>query len=485
MEQTINLSDKQKLYEKIKWFLNSNYALLLIALVIPICWAIEFPYISIILLSAFIICVFIFCKDNPKAFILPIISFSYVLNTFFFGIDVTHFFALGFILIFLTCLIVYVIRQVYVYKKTVRRGEMFLPFILLGVGNLFAGLIGNFHILAFLCVAFFSFAVYAVYWFCINFLKDIKKYFAYCLVYLSLIICLEILFAYLQSDDIILAFTNKTIRVGIGEINTAAIFMLTGVCASFYLAQDAKKDYLYVLLAFVIDIFIFLTYSRITILIAGIISVVYFCFIFKKSTNKKIFKTIIACVLSVSVILLIVFFDKFLSLISYYLKVGIGSNGRQTLWPWCLTKFLQYPLFGMGYYSTDSIASSVDIPGLIYVMDGFIVNAHNVFLEILCATGIFGLICCIPFYAKKYSMTFKNFNQTKLFVLMTFICGFLSSCFDPTPTLNPFYVVLNLVLISIAEMDNKETENNSVTNFSPENKIPLTTKEAKKHIKSN
>lgn len=457
---TMTTNQKEELNNKIVKFLNSNYALLLLAVVISFFWAIKFPYISLLVLTAFEICVFIFCKDNPKAFIFPIIAFSYVLNSFFNGIDLTHILAGVFILVFIICVVVYVIRQVYVYKKQVHRGKMFLPFILLGVGNIFGGLIGHFYILSFLAVALLSFIVYAIYWFCINFLSDYKKYFAYCLLFLSLTISLELIFAYIQLENLSNIFGSKLVRVGIGEINTAAIFMLTGVCSCFYLASNNKKDYLFVLLALLIDIFIFLTYSRITILIAGIISIVYFFFIFKKSQNKKIFTPIIISIVGIVGICIIVFFDKIYSICYYYINMGVGSNGRQSLWPWCLTKFLENPIFGIGYYTKDSIASSISIPGLNYIGDFLLLNAHNVFLQIITSTGIFGLICCLPFYIKKYSMTFKNFNPTKLFVLMTFICGFLSSCFDPTPVLNPFYVVLNLILIAIVENDNYGIENN-------------------------
>ena len=132
---------------------------------------------------------------------------------------------------------------------------------------------------AFLVTLVLSILVYGIYWFCLNFLKDYKKYFAYCLIFLTLIITAELLINYLRVDNILHALQHKDVTVGTGEINGAAIFMLSGVCACFYLATEHKYDYLYILLSLFFDVAIFLTHSRMALLITAIISVVYFFFV--------------------------------------------------------------------------------------------------------------------------------------------------------------------------------------------------------------
>ena len=132
-----------------------------------------------------------------------------------------------------------------------------------------------------------SFLLYLIYWFCINYLKDCKRYIAQCLIFLGLIISLEVIIQYLRAEDILLAFQNKLVKIGVEQINGFGIIAALSVCSCFYLANKSKYDYLYMLLALFFDLIVFVTYSRISILLAAVATLVMFIITVKNSSNKK------------------------------------------------------------------------------------------------------------------------------------------------------------------------------------------------------
>lgn len=447
--------------------INSIWCLAVISLLIVGCWAIDFPFISIGLLAMYEVTVFVFCPENPKAFILPVISVSYMITSIY---GVFHWVYYGICIgIFIATIITYILLQKYKFGKTFKKGKFFWVFAYSSLGNCLGGLVGFWDWTAFLVTFVLSILVYGIYWFCLNFLKDYKKYFAYCLIFLTLIITAELLINYLRVDDILHALQHKDVTVGTGEINGAAIFMLSGVCACFYLATKHKYDYLYILLALFFDVAIFLTHSRMALLIAAVISVVYFFFVLKKSQNKKIILIGLSVVLAVVLLFCAVFFNKIKDVLSYYLSLGFKANGRDKLLPWMWTKFKENPFFGIGFITREPDVLSGLYPGMKDIGGFSLVNAHNFFLHYLTCTGVIGFALNIPFYIVKYKETFKHFNKFKLFALMNFICIFISSLFDPAPNNSIFNIIIVLILLALIENDNDEIE--CITNKSEKLKV--------------
>ena len=436
--------------------INSTWCLAIISLLIVGCWAIDFPFVSIGLLAMYEVAVFVFCPENPKAFILPVISVSYMITSIY---GVFHWVYYGICIgIFIATIVTYILLQKYKFGKTLKKGKFFWVFAYSALGNCLGGLVGFWDWTAFLVTFVMSILVYGIYWFCLNFLKDYKKYFAYCLIFLTVIITSELIINYLRAEDILHALQHKDVTVGTGEINGAAIFMLSGVCACFYLATEHKYDYLYILLALFFDVAIFLTHSRMALLIAAVLSVVYFFIVLKKSANKKIILIGLSCIIAVVLLFCIVFFGKLKEVLSYYISLGFKANGRNQLLPWMWRKFTENPLFGIGFITKEPDVLSGIYPGLSDIGGFSLVNAHNFFLHYLTCTGVIGFALNIPFYIVKYKETFKHFNRFKLFALINFICIFISSLFDPAPNNSIFNIIIVLVFLALIENDNDEIE---------------------------
>ena len=230
IDNSVVLDTKNKSFKsKFSEFLNSNYMLAILSILAVFCWTIDFPFLSIGFFAVYEVCVFIFCYDNPKAFIFPNVVISYTVTSIY-GLF-NWIFYIACLVTFITTITVYIFKQKIKDKKQFKKGKFFWAFVLSGIGNCLAGIFAHWELLAFIITVGMCFLVYGIYWFCLNFLKDYKKYFAYCLIFLTFVIMGELLINYIRSGDFLYALQHKVVRVGSGEINAAATFMLSGVCA--------------------------------------------------------------------------------------------------------------------------------------------------------------------------------------------------------------------------------------------------------------
>ena len=207
---------------------------------------------------------------------------------------------------------------------------------------------------------------------------------------------------------------------------------------------------MYILLALFFDVIIFLTHSRIALFIGTIVFLVCFFLVARKSPNKKYLYIGFGVLILLAVIICAIFFDKLYSLFSYYIEKGFTGNGRESLWTWCWDKFKDYPIFGAGFIYEGVLPTLKDAN----LMGYNIIYAHNFVLHFLTCTGVVGLVLNAPFYIKKYIEVFKKFNPFKFFVLTFYVVAFIDAIFDPTPNVEPFFVVISAFLIALVERDN-------------------------------
>lgn len=448
----------QNLHQKLEEFLNSYWALLIIAVVVSVFWAVNVPVVSITVLTVFVCLVFTICRENPKAFALPFLALMYCFNSLPNTWQVIYCFvcavvAIGFLIWFL-------VWKIKIKKTKCQKGKMFWAFLILMLANLLGGIIGHFNIMM-TGIVFVSFILlYGIYWFYLNFTKNCQEYFAWCAIFLALLMVLEIFFSHIKSGNFIQSIINKGGYVGVntgdahrGSINTACIIILTGLCSCFYLALKNKKDYLFLLMALAIDIAIFFSYSRIVTFVAAIISLICVIYIIIKSVNRKALLIAVGCIVGVLLIFVAIFWNKVLNAINYYINLGFSLNGRGTLWDWCVNQFKDNFFFGIGFVTNDFNATTGKIPGCgIVVYEKLsMVYAHNFFLHHLVTIGVVGSVLVIPFFIKKYEIIFKKFTTFKLFVLVTCFAQFFASMFDSTYTSNLFLIAYIFLLISSAE----------------------------------
>lgn len=67
------------------------------------------------------------------------------------------------------------------------------------------------------------------------------------------------------------------------------------------------------------------------------------------------------------------------------------STGRSVYWALCFAKFLEHPFLGIGWYGFRNLYQTT-IYNLSAGVQGMYLDAHNVYMQLLCETGIIGLV---------------------------------------------------------------------------------------------
>ncbi len=107
--------------------------------------------------------------------------------------------------------------------------------------------------------------------------------------------------------------------------------------------------------------------------------------------RKHIVKAICVCVVAGCVGIVVLLTTDFGKSLIEKFTVG-GLSGRETLWRNAWNEFLMNPVFGIGI---DSYAAK-------YGMD-----AHNIYLQVLCETGIVGFVAFMTFVASNFIFALK------------------------------------------------------------------------------
>jgi len=433
------------LKENLKKFFNSNLSFILISILVVVGWKFNFslPVICTLGLYCFIAC--LVC-DEITPVLFPAIALPYMISSITGETTWLAYGIAGFL--FFAGIIIFVIKH---RKQPLRFGRMFWFIVLADVAFLLGGIFTNFNYLAFLVIIGTSAAVLFMYWVVVNFTGNITRFLARCLLCVSFIIIAEMWLSYLSFENLSVAFSEKLLRIGLNEINTAAIYLPMGMMSALYLGCMKKRDYLYFFISCFIFLNVILTFSRGGLLVSGILIIIGSIYFVLKSPNKKIMLSIVAGVVLIALILTGVFYEKILNTLSWYIQNGFQGNGRETLWPWCFERFKENPFMGHGFLTDQYIGGFNEVlPGT------FVIYAHNTFIQILTVSGILGLLLSIPTYIQKYRVILSDFTIYKFFALLQIAGVELAGMFDSS---SATHIVLIFTVWTIVASCENETEN--------------------------
>ncbi|MCL2145544.1 MAG: O-antigen ligase family protein [Endomicrobia bacterium] len=180
------------------------------------------------------------------------------------------------------------------------------------------------------------------------------------------------------------------------NINIIAGFLLIVYPLAFGFVEKNKNPEAFLLLAFIIFAAVIFTKSRTAIVLIYAINIFYFIKL-KDRRYVGIFFTVVSVIVFAGLIY------------AFFLKSEWKSFSERLIWwnaAWLM--FKDYPVFGVGFGNYGALFS--------YYRPEPVLNtlfAHNVFLQLLAETGIFGIICFFTsFYVilKKILSSFKSKN---------------------------------------------------------------------------
>ena len=178
--------------------------------------------------------------------------------------------------------------------------------------------------------------------------------------------------------------------VFIAYIVTIALFIVVS-----YIALSQQQNLRYYLLAFVF-LFALLLENRKTEMLAAVIVSVFLFFsrinyVSRKKERQK--HGLLLCAAPVMMLLIVLlasrgYFDRYIKFIERLGTKGADSDitsGRLYLWKKAIDLFFEKPIFGIGWGNFANHVGSIG-----HGMEGYVSNAHNNYLQLLCETGIVG-----------------------------------------------------------------------------------------------
>ncbi len=235
-------------------------------------------------------------------------------------------------------------------------------------------------------------------------------YFMTCLMALGLLLCAQLLLAYVTGP---VRFENgsvvkESVVLGWGIWTAIGGIMVFLLPATFYFAHSHKHGWIYYGLGLLELFCIFLTQSRGALLFGGLVFGVSILVLCLSGENRKLNRILTFSILGIGMIGGMVLWSKLSSLLQNYLTYGFGDNGRFEKWRLGWQSFLSAPAFGVGFYSDFAYQ---DFEKGIYPY-----FYHNTLIQFLASTGIVGTLAYLYHRLQTLLLVIRRPNPKKTFL---------------------------------------------------------------------
>lgn len=363
--------------------------------------------------------------------------------------------------LFLAGIIIFAGLLVFAYRNKIfsfeklKKTPLLISTLVFSFGLLLNGIFSGEWIFSNLVFAFSNVAVYLIaYVYVYNgFSKNdraesLGSYFSYIALLATFIISIELIHRMITNEN---TFTDGSINkvamsLGWGIWNLIAVSLAILIPLLFYGVYKNRYPWLYfgaATLAYVMSV---LTMSRNALIFASLayaVCIVISSFVGK---HKKQFRIITVSGIALVLIFAVVFFDKIYVLLADYFERGFSDNGRFVLWQGAFESFLENPVFGSGFHglNIDTVQFSF-LPKM----------AHQTVLQLLGATGIFGLLSYLYYRIKTALAVFKKPNLLKTMMALSILVLLLESLLDNF-IFNVYPVFYYVVALAIISRSNEE-----------------------------
>lgn len=432
--------------QKIQKFLESKCLLLGVFGVLILLFLLKQTLAPLAVIAFALMSIFVFCDDLKNIYGLIIFIPIFMQDL---AQEMDWAFYIICISIALIGMIYFVVKKIFFEKQVVKKGKMFLPWIISTLAFCLGGLLIHFNFLGLLATLGLSLLTYALYFLAINFTTKLRTHIAYTFIIGGLTVAVAFFILILRENWLLDGIASRTvIWVGAQNINTVAILYTLAIISCFMLGIGKKSDWLYFLLAVFFEVMICFTYCRLMIVISAVVLLTLFVLSIVKSKTKLTYLWTSLALLILAGGVFLIFRQQVIDIIkALFEKTQAGGNGRQELWTWCWEKFTQNPIFGYGFVAYEKVPGIRDtIP---------LVLAHNTILQWLTSLGIVGTLLMGFFYFSKYKLMFKGFKWTRFFEVFTIIMLALTGLVDQAITMDPFMFIIPYIYLAIIEKENE------------------------------
>lgn len=343
-------------------------------------------------------------------------------------------------------LVSFAVKTFIVKKGIIEKGKLFYPLLIADAAFLLGGCIGRLNFTQIGLVFGFEFSVMLLYLLALNCTEDLGKFLAKTFIIGALFVSAEIIYVKWADGNIFdgNVINQKVFFFSAHSLNTGAIFLMLGIAGCYMLGAKRKSDVLYFLLALYFVFALFLSCCRTMLAISCLVVAAIYVLLIVFSPKKLNFLWLTVLLVAVAAIGCVLFKEKIAKFIGMILeKLGRGLNGRESLWPWCVEKFLSYPVFGYGFIASEA-------PPTVRTN---LVLAHNTLLQWFTSLGVIGASMMSFFYIAKYKTLLKGFKSSRIFALLAIIGIELSGILDQAAAMDFFVFLVPIILISSVESD--------------------------------
>lgn len=316
------------------------------------------------------------------------------------------------VLLVLVALTVFVIRNRRTLNKPPRRG-MLVGLIVFSGALLCNGILNSDYTFQNL---FFGFVmsvtlvgVYLLFAFFLDIDRSTFEHFMFCLALAGALICAELIVAYFTTVQFIEGEIVKgSVVLGWGVWTTIGGMLAFLMPAHFYFAASHRHGWIGLLTGAVQYFCILLSQSRGALLIGTVILLICLIYLFFKGANRRLNRCIVLGFFAIGVLGVILLSDKLIGLVQNFLNMGFDDNGRFALWRTGFDHFLEYPVFGSGFY--DSYVNDA------WEMEVYPYLYHNTPIQLLGSMGVVGALAYLYHRVLTVRLVFKKPNEGKTFL---------------------------------------------------------------------
>ena len=331
-------------------------------------------------------------------------------------------------------LIAFLVAHFIIYRKNVSlscftKSKLFLGFVLLSTAAIFNGCLNfsEYHIGNILYALAFTFSLLGIFFlFSINLnkSKNLTDYLIYVLYIMSLLVTLELFFAFTNQ----IQFANgeivkESVKIGWGMWNNIGGVLAFLLPIHFFYAATVKKfGPIFFVTGLISFAAIALTLSRSSLLAACFIvfiSVIICCFFGKNKLLNRIFT---ACLFIFGFIAFIALFGKISNVLGDYLRRGLDDNGRFEMYLHGLKNFLSHPIFGGGFNSSYATEHQF----IIFLPYRY----HNTIIQMMATCGTVGIGAYLFHRYQTVKLIIKKRSLKTWFLALSILALLLTSLLD-------------------------------------------------------
>lgn len=215
------------------------------------------------------------------------------------------------------------------------------------------------------------------------------------------------LFPY-NADRLLYWYNSGSMPGLTSHYSTNAVLISIGIIILFsriMVKKGKKRDYV-LLLIMIIALIITRKRAHTVFVLAAMLVLYYFSS--GKKLGKRIFKMVgAAIVVGIIGVLAYKYFQPFQELVNRFVEFANSddfTNNRTRWWKVAFDNFKLHPIIGIGWGRFYDLCGKTT---------GYYANTHNVFLQLLCETGIVGFLVYMIWFVKLYFTSIKLYKNLK------------------------------------------------------------------------